>query len=209
MGLFITIEGGEGTGKTTVMSKVVEKLEKDGLDILKTRNPGGTEIGKEIRSIVLSKEDKNMSEICEVLLFAADRAQQVQELIIPNITDKIIICDRFFDSSIVYQGIMGNMGIDKVYELNMVATKGLVPDLTLLFDLNPIIGQQRIASNKDREVNRFDMKSLEYHQKVRNAYLEVANKFKDRIVIVDASRTVEEIVAEVYEIIKNKAKGMK
>lgn len=210
MGLFITIEGGDGTGKTTVMSKVVEMLEKDGLDIVRTREPGGTVIGNKIRNIILDKENTSITGMCETLLFAADRAQHVEEVVLPNCNaGKVVISDRFFDSNLAYQGVIHGYGIDKVYELNMIATKGLVPDLTLLFDLDPIIGQQRINSNKNREVNRLDLKSLEYHQKVRNAYLEVANKFKDRIVIIDASRTVEEIVAEVYKIIKNKVKGMK
>lgn len=205
MGLFITIEGGDGTGKTTVMNKVVELLEKEKYDIVRTREPGGTNIGNQIREVILNKENTGITGMCETMLFAADRVQHVEEVIIPNCKEgKIVISDRFFDSNLVYQGIIHGYGIDNVYNLNMIATKGIVPDLTLLFDLDPIEGQKRIASNKDREVNRLDLKSLEYHQKIREAYLEVAKKFPNRIIIVDASRKVEEIVAEVYQIIKNK-----
>lgn len=205
MGLFITIEGGDGTGKTTVMNKVVELLEKEKYDIVRTREPGGTNIGNQIRNVILNKENTSITGMCETMLFAADRAQHVEEVIIPNCRKgKIVISDRFFDSNLAYQGIIHGYGIENVYNLNMIATKGIAPDLTLLFDLDPIEGQKRITSNKDREVNRLDLKSLEYHQKIREAYLEVAKKFPDRIIIVDASRKVEEIVAEVYKIIKNK-----
>ncbi len=205
MSLFITIEGGDGTGKTTVMNKVVERLEKENFDIARTREPGGTKIGNQIRNVILDKENTGITGMCETMLFAADRAQHIEEVIVPACKEgKIVISDRFFDSNLVYQGIIHGYGIKNVYELNMIATKGIVPDLTLLFDLDPKEAQKRISSNKDREVNRLDLKSIEYHQKIREAYLEVAKMFPERIVIIDASRSVQEIADEVYTIIKKK-----
>ena len=203
MGTFITLEGGEGTGKTTVIKLVQEKLEKEGHEIVLTREPGGTKIAEQIRGIILDKSNTEITGMCEALLFAAARAQHVEELVRPCLKEgKIVISDRYFDSNFVYQGILQNIGVDKLYDLNMVATNKLIPDLTILFDLDPVVGQRRIAANKGREVNRLDVKGMEYHQKIRAGYLEVAKKYSDRIKVIDASKSPDEIAEEVYKLIK-------
>ncbi len=203
MGTFITLEGGEGTGKTTVIRLVQEKLANEGYKIVLTREPGGTKIAEQIRGVILDKSNTEITGMCEALLFAAARAQHVEELVKPSLKEgKIVISDRYFDSNLVYQGILQNIGVDKLYDLNMVATENLVPDLTILFDLDPVIGQQRIAANKGREVNRLDVKGLEYHKKIREGYLTIAKKYPNRIKVIDASKSPEEIAEEVYKIIK-------
>ena len=203
MGTFITLEGGEGTGKTTVIKLVQEKLEKEGYNIVLTREPGGTRIAEQIRGVILDKSNTEITGMCEALLFAAARAQHVEELVRPSLKEnKIVISDRYFDSNLVYQGILQNIGVDKLYDLNMVATNNLVPDLTVLFDLDPIIGQQRIAANKGREVNRLDVKGLEYHQNIRKGYLTIAKKYPDRIKVIDASKEPSIVAEEVYQLIK-------
>jgi len=146
-----------------------------------------------------------MDPITEALLFAASRRQHVAEKILPALkNDCIFICDRYIDSSYVYQGYAGNVGLDKVISINELAIDGCVPNLTILFDLDPRIGLERINKNKDREINRLDLAKLEFHDKIREGYKLVADKFKDRIVIVDVSKTFEEVVEEVYNLIRNK-----
>lgn len=206
MGYFITVEGGEGSGKTSVIKEVVDRLEKDGYsDIIASREPGGIKISTEIREVLLNKENTNMDPITEALLFAASRRQHVVEKILPALKEnKIFICDRFIDSSYVYQGIVGSVGLDRVIDINSIAIEGCVPDLTILFDLDPKIGLERINKNKDREVNRLDLAGLDYHNKVRAGYKHVASLYQDRIVVIDASKNFNEVVEEVYLLIKNK-----
>ena len=146
-----------------------------------------------------------MDALTETFLFAASRRQHIVEKVLPELNNgAIFICDRFIDSSYVYQGIAGKVGLDRVMEINEIAIMGCKPNLTILFDLDPRIGQERINKNKDREVNRLDLASLEYHDKVRAGYLKVAEMFKDRIVVVDASKSFEEVIDDVYNIIKTK-----
>ena len=206
MGYFISVEGGEGSGKTSVIKEVINKLNNDGYkNIVTSREPGGIKIATQIREVILDKENTNMDPITETFLFAASRRQHIIEKVIPSLNQgAIFICDRFIDSSYVYQGIAGNVGLDKVIAINDLAIEGCKPDLTILFDLDPRIGLERINKNKDREVNRLDLASLEYHNKVREGYHKVANMFKDRIVIIDASKSFEEVVNDTYMLIKNK-----
>lgn len=206
MGYFITVEGGEGSGKTSVVKEVVERLEKDGYsNIIASREPGGIKISTEIREVLLNKENTNMDPITEALLFAASRRQHVVEKILPALKEnKIFICDRFIDSSYVYQGIVGSVGLDRVIDINNIAIEGCVPNLTILFDLDPKIGLERINKNKDREVNRLDLAGLEYHNKVREGYKHIAKLYQNRIVVIDASKAFDEVVEEVYLLIKNK-----
>lgn len=206
MGYFITIEGGEGSGKTSVINEVVSLLNKDGyLNIVTSREPGGIKIATDIRGILLDKENTSMDPITETFLFAASRRQHIVEKILPALNDNaIFICDRFIDSSYVYQGLAGNVGLDKVIDINNLAIDGCVPNLTILFDLDPLIGLERINKNKDREVNRLDLASLEFHNKVRDGYNKVANMFSDRIVVIDASKCFSDVVSDVYNLIKSK-----
>lgn len=206
MGYFISVEGGEGCGKTSVLKEVISRLNKDGYkNIVSSREPGGIKIATDIREIILNKENTNMDPVTETFLFAASRRQHIVEKILPALKDNaIFICDRFVDSSYVYQGVAGNVGLEKVIEINKIATEGCMPNLTILFDLDPRIGQARINANKDREVNRLDLASLEFHDKVRMGYKMMAERFNDRIIVIDASKTFEEVVEDVYNLIRKK-----
>ena len=206
MGYFISVEGGEGSGKTSVIKEVVNRLDKLGYKkIISSREPGGIKIATDIREIILNKENTMMDPVTETFLFAASRRQHIVEKILPALEENaIFICDRFVDSSYVYQGVAGNVGIERVIEINKIATEGCMPNLTILFDLDPKTGLERINANKNREVNRLDLASLEYHNKVRAGYKMMAERFNDRIVVVDASKTFEEVVEDVYNLIKGK-----
>lgn len=203
--MFITVEGPEGSGKSSVIKEVTKRLENDGEVVVLTREPGGTQISEEIRNVILDKANTNMDGMTEALLYAASRRQHLVEKVWPlSKEEKIVISDRFIDSSLAYQGGARGLGIDKVLSLNMFATDGYYPDLTLLFDLEPEIGLKRIASNANREVNRLDLEKIEFHKSVRQTFLDLAKRFSDRYVIIDASKSFDEVVEETYTIIKNK-----
>lgn len=206
MGYFITIEGGEGSGKTSVLEKVIEKLNNDGYkNIVTSREPGGIKIATDIRQILLDKANTSMDPITETFLFAASRRQHIVEKVLPSLNNNsIFICDRFVDSSYVYQGIAGNVGLETVIAVNEIATVGCMPNLTILFDLEPEIGLARISANKNREVNRLDLAGLEYHNKIRKGYQQIAKLFPERIVVIDASKSFEEVVDNVYNLIRTK-----
>lgn len=192
--MFITLEGPEGSGKTTAVEEAVEILKSKGYQIVRTREPGGTPISEEIRNIILDKKNTDMDPRTEALLYAASRRQHLVQKVWPAIKEgKIVICDRFLDSSLAYQGGARELGIDEVLNINLFATENTWPDLTLLFDIDPEIGLKRIASNANREVNRLDLEKLEFHKKVRNTFLELAKRYPDRYVIIDASKSKEEV----------------
>ena len=208
--MFVTIEGPEGSGKSSVTKKVVELLEKDGECVILTREPGGTPIAEQIRNVILDKQNTAMDPITEALLYAASRRQHLVEKVWPLSKEgKIIISDRFLDSSLAYQGGARNIGIDKVLEMNMFATEGYYPDLTLLFDVDPRIGLERIAANKGREVNRLDLEKIEFHDSVRQTFLSLAKRFKDRFVILDASKPFDKVVEDAYKAIKDRLQKCK
>lgn len=208
--MFVTIEGPEGSGKSSVTKKVVELLEKDGECVILTREPGGTPIAEQIRNVILDKQNTAMDPITEALLYAASRRQHLVEKVWPLSKEgKIIISDRFLDSSLAYQGGARNIGIDKVLEMNMFATEGYYPDLTLLFDVDPRIGLERIAANKGREVNRLDLEKIEFHDSVRQTFLSLAKRFKDRYVILDASKPFDKVVEDAYKAIKDRLQKCK
>lgn len=208
--MFVTIEGPEGSGKSSVTKKVVELLEKDGECVILTREPGGTPIAEQIRNVILDKQNTAMDPITEALLYAASRRQHLVEKVWPLSKEgKIIISDRFLDSSLAYQGGARNIGIDKVLEMNMFATEGYFPDLTLLFDVDPRIGLERIAANKGREVNRLDLEKIEFHDSVRQTFLSLAKRFKDRFVILDASKPFDKVVEDAYKAIKDRLQKCK
>ena len=203
--MFITIEGPEGSGKSSVTKKVIELLEKEGYSCVLTREPGGTPISEEIRNVILDKKNTNMDGMTEALLYAASRRQHLVEKVWPLSKEgKIVISDRFLDSSLAYQGGARGLGIDKILALNMFATDGFFPDLTLLFDIDPEIGLNRINKNANREVNRLDLEKIEFHKNVRATFLCLAERFNDRYVIIDASKPFDEVVKTTYEIIKKK-----
>ena len=203
MGIFITLEGGEGSGKTTVTEIVSNRLSEEGYKIVRTREPGGIEISEQIRNVILDNKNTNMDGITEALLFAAARRQHVVEKLEPLLKDdNIVISDRFVDSSLVYQGIVRGVGLDKVYDMNKIAMGECIPDLTIVFDLPAEVGQQRISSNKEREINRLDKEKIDFHKKIREGYLTIASMYKDRIKVIDANRTKEEVAKDMYDLIK-------
>lgn len=200
--MFITLEGPEGSGKTTAVEAAVKKLEELGYSIIRTREPGGTPISEEIRNVILDKKNTMMDARTEALLYAASRRQHLVEKVWPAIKEgKIVICDRFLDSSLAYQGGARGLGIDDVLNVNLFATENTWPDLTLLFDITPEEGLKRIASNSNREVNRLDLEKLEFHHKVRDSFLLLAKRYPERFVIIDASKSRDEVANDTLNAI--------
>jgi len=200
--MFITLEGPEGSGKTTAVEAAVKELEARGYQIVRTREPGGTPIAEQIRNVILDKENTKMDPRTEALLYAASRRQHLVEKVWPALKEgKIVICDRYLDSSLAYQGGARGLGVDNILNVNMFATENTFPDLTLLFDITPEEGLKRIAANASREVNRLDLEKLEFHHKVRNTFLELAKKYQERYVIIDASKSREEVAKATLEAI--------
>ena len=200
--MFITLEGPEGSGKTTAVNAAVRELEKLGYSIVRTREPGGTPIAEQIRNVILDKANTAMDPRTEALLYAASRRQHLVEKVWPAVKEgKIVICDRYLDSSLAYQGGARGLGIDNILNINMFATEGTFPDLTLLFDIEPEIGLARIAANATREVNRLDLEKLEFHKSVRNTFLDLAKRYPDRFVVIDASKSQEEVAKATLDTI--------
>lgn len=207
-GLFITFEGCDGCGKTSVIQALSVELQKTGITPLVTREPGGSLIAEEIRNIILDKKNTMMDSRTEALLYAASRRQHLAEIVLPALKEgKIVISDRYLDSSLAYQGYARNIGIDAVYSINAFAIDDTMPDITFFLDVRPEIALKRIAQNRDEsEINRLDLEKLEFHNKVYDAYLLLLKKFPERIVRIDASRTIDEEVEEIKNIISRKMK---
>lgn len=194
---FITFEGGEGSGKTTIIKMLTDELIKNGVDFIVSREPGGSKISEEIRNIILNVDNKEMDYMTEALLYAASRRQHLKEIVWPSIKEgKLVVCDRYLDSSLVYQGRARGLGVDRVYDINMHATDGFLPDLTIYLDVTPEVGLGRIKSN-NRDVNRLDLEKMAFHEDVRKGYLEIAERFNNRIVVVDANRDIAEVYSDV------------
>ena len=203
--MFITLEGPEGSGKTSVMKEVIRRLIDEGHSIIETREPGGTEIAEQIRTIILDRKNLKLDSRAEALLYAASRRQNLVEKIWPSIqAGHIVICDRFIDSSLAYQGGARGIGLDEVLQINLFATEGSFPELTLLFDIEPELGLKRIAQNKQREVNRLDLERLDFHRQVRQTYLALAKKYPQRIVVIDASQPLHDVIETTYAHIKKR-----
>lgn len=197
-GLFISLEGGDGSGKTTVMQELGRVLEEHGVSYIATREPGGIEIAEKIREIILNPKHTTMDARTEALLYAAARSQHLAEKVEPALKQgTCILCDRFVDSSLAYQGYARGLGIEEVMNINSFAINGRFPNITFYLDIEPELGLNRIAAGQGREVNRLDMESLQFHQKVREGYLIVANMYPERIKVIDASRTKDEVAAEI------------
>jgi dTMP kinase len=202
---FFTIEGIEGSGKTTAIRHIQQYLQEKGLDIVITREPGGIDIAEQIRSIILDPKNTKMDGVTEALLYAAARRQHLVEKVIPALEHgKIVICDRFVDSSLAYQGYARGLGLEQVLSINHFAIEQCMPELTFYFDIQPEIGLARINASKVREVNRLDMEKLEFHYAVREGYLELTRKFPDRIVRIDADQPVVKVVSDVRAILDQK-----
>lgn len=204
-GIFITIEGGDGSGKSTQIDLLTTYFEANGYEVLLTREPGGTVISEKIREVILNVDHMEMVDMTEALLYAASRAQHTQEFIIPNIkAGKVVICDRYVDSSVVYQGYARGLGIDEVEAINAHATVGTKPDLTILLDLPPEIGLARKKSQQ--ALDRLELASDSFHMKVCEGYRELARRHPERILSVDATQSIEDIhkviVSEIIRRIK-------
>lgn len=200
--LFVTFEGPEGAGKTTVLEKIVERLVQQQFDVVKTREPGGVEIAEKIREVILNPTHTKMNERTEALLYAAARSQHFYEVVEPAIREgKWVLCDRFIDSSLAYQGYARGIGIEEVLSINEFAIGNRFPDLTILFDIEPEIGLARIQANRGREVNRLDAESLSFHKKVREGYCEAVKRYPNRIQVVDANKSVEDVTNDVWDIL--------
>lgn len=200
--MFITLEGPEGSGKTTAVETAVNKLIEMGYQIVRTREPGGTPIAEQIRNVILDKDNTAMDPRTEALLYAASRRQHLVEKVWPALKEgKIVICDRYLDSSLAYQGGARGLGVDNILNINLFATENTWPDLTLLFDIKPEVGLERIAKNADREVNRLDLEKIEFHNKVRQTFLDLSKRYPDRFVVIDASQSREKVAEDTLQAI--------
>lgn len=197
-GLFITFEGADGCGKTTQMKLLAEYLTNSGRDVLLTREPGGKGLGEKVREILLNY-DGDVSDRCESFLFLADRAQNIDIIVNPAVKEgKIVLCDRHIDSTVAYQGYGRGLDIERINMLNNLATNGKKPDLTFVFDIDVETSMQRVGKEKDR----MESAGKEFHNRVRFGYLELAKQEPDRIKVLDATRSIEEIHDDVIDVIK-------
>ncbi|APC46729.1 dTMP kinase [Virgibacillus halodenitrificans] len=201
-GYFITIEGGEGAGKSTVLESLTQQLTARGYDVLATREPGGIEIAEQIRKVILDPLNIKMEKRTEALLYAAARRQHLVEKVLPALENgKIVLCDRFIDSSLAYQGFARGIGMDEVFSINQFAIQDCMPDLTLFFDISPKKGLERISANKNRERNRLDLEKLHFHEQVYEAYQLLIKKFPERIHTINADQTVDAVESEAFDCI--------
>lgn len=199
-GYLISFEGGEGGGKSTQIVRLRERLVHEGFDVVVLREPGGTTISEQIRQVVLSSKNIGIAYTTEVLLFQAARAQVYREIVIPSLeAKKIVLMDRTRDSSVVYQGIVRNFGVELINQLNSISTKDTYPDLTFFLDVDPQTGLLRQAHASGN--NRIEMENLEFHTKVRQAYTELAQKNdRDRWVTIDANKPLEEVEQAIWNV---------
>lgn len=199
--LFITFEGGEGAGKSTLIDRLFAALKAQGHDLLKTRAPGGTPAGEAIRALLLNKEGTKLTPRAELLLFLADRAEHVDEVIVPALkAGKIVLCDRYNDSTVAYQGIARGLGVEEVKKLCKFATNQLEPHLTFYLDLDPAIGLKRLQQVKEGK-DRIEAEKLSFHQRIRTAFHEIAKREKERFHILDASLPPDKVFAQAMEVI--------
>jgi dTMP kinase len=202
MSYLINLEGVEGSGKSTLIKSVNNFLQDKGKKVIVSREPGGIEIAEQIRSIILDKKNLKMDARTEALLYAAARRQHLVEKIIPSLNEgKIVLCDRFIDSSLAYQGHARGLGIDEVLSINKFAIGNFMPNLTLYLDLDPQIGLDRISKNKGREVNRLDLEEITFHKKVREGYEEVLKRFPERIVRINANQELEIVLSDIKKVL--------
>lgn len=199
-GLFITFEGADGCGKTTQMKLLAEYLQKKGHEVVLTREPGGKGLGEKVREILLNY-DGEVSDRCESFLFLADRAQNIDIIVNPAVeAGKIVLCDRHTDSTVAYQGYGRGLDLDRINVLNNIAVNGRKPDLTFVFDIDTETSMKRVGKEKDR----MESAGLEFHNRVREGYLKIAQQEPERIKVIDASKSIEEIHKEVLNKIAKK-----
>lgn len=209
-GTLISFEGPEGAGKSSILEAILPLLEEKGIPYITTREPGGVDIAEKIRQVILDPDHTSMDAKTELLLYLASRRQHLVERVLPALAaGKVVLMDRFIDSSVAYQGYGRGLSVEDIEWLNQFATDGLKPDLTLYFDLDVEEGLARIARNQEREVNRLDLEGLELHYKVRKGYLALAEKEPERIVKIDASQAFEAVLADVLTILEKRLGTLK
>jgi dTMP kinase len=207
--MFITLEGIEGSGKTTQICRLVEFFEGRGIECVATRQPGGTLIGENIRSILLDPANSALEPLAELLLYMADRAQHINELIRPALKNgKTVVCDRYFDATLVYQGFARGLSIDLIGQLHQLLFDDLKPDVTLLLDLSPQAGlerawQQLNNGQRSGDESRFEAEAVAFHEKVRSGYLQLARLEPERFRIIDAAQTQNQVFAAMRKIVSS------
>lgn len=204
-GMFVSFEGVDGCGKSSVMKRVYELLKGDGYEVYSLREPGGVPISEAIRSIIMDNKNTDMDERCEALLFAAARAQLVHSKLEPLLKKKnIVLCDRYVDSSLVYQGYARGLGIEGILSINSFAMDGIWPDITYLIEIKTEDAQKRMHKDSSHEENRLDVEKLNFHKKVEEGYSLLKERFPERIVPIDAYQKFEDEAKQIYEDIKAK-----
>lgn len=207
-GIFITIEGGEGAGKSTLIELLSNMILERGKSVLTTREPGGIPIAEQIRSVILDRANVTMDARTEALLYAAARRQHLVEKVVPALEQgQLVICDRFVDSSLAYQGHARGLGMDAVWEINRFAIQELMPDLTIYMDVTPETGLSRISQASEREINRLDLEQMSFHEKVREGYHLLMKKFPERMVSINAELSPEQVYHDVLNVIEERFAG--
>ena len=201
-GKFIVFEGGDGSGKSTILEMIYDYLVKSGVKCIKTREPGGIQISENIREIILDTKNIEMDRKTEALLYAAARRQHLVERVIPELNNgTIVLCDRFIYSSLAYQGYARGIDVEEIFQINKFAVGEYMPDLNILFDVSPEVGIARINKNKDRELNRLDLEKVDFHKRVREGYYKLVEENKDEFAVVNAEKSRDEVFNEVKDII--------
>jgi dTMP kinase len=205
-GFLISFEGSEGSGKSTQISRIADRFEDAGYDVVVTREPGGTPIGEEIRHTLMhAAESHNMMPETELLLFAASRAQLVREVILPAVeAGKIVLCDRFMDSTTVYQGVARNIQSEPVHLINTFAVGHMVPDVTVVIDLDAELGLQRVRHRANDMPDRMEKENIEFYQKVRNGYLMLAKAMPERFIVVDGELPAQELEETIWKQLRKR-----
>ncbi|HMA76648.1 MAG TPA: dTMP kinase [Candidatus Krumholzibacteriaceae bacterium] len=206
---FITFEGIEGSGKSTVASLVAGRFKKAGYNLLLTREPGGTDLSEEIRKILLDPRETDMSERTELMLYLASRAQLVDEVLKPALAEgKIVLCDRYFDATTAYQGWARGIGEEFINQLNLFTVGEVIPDLTFLLDLSVeegfMRGPERREKTGTRHRDRLELEDIEFHKRVREGYLRIAEGERQRVRVIDASRDIDSVLFEISEVINDR-----
>ncbi|MCR8938627.1 dTMP kinase [Brevibacillus laterosporus] len=205
--MFISLEGGDGAGKSTAIALLEKRVTEQGLAVLVTREPGGVDIAEQIREVILNRENTKMDGRTEALLYAAARRQHLVEKVIPALEQgKIVLCDRFIDSSLAYQGVARGLPTDEIFAINQFAIQDRMPDLTFYLDVSPEVGLARIEANSSREKNRLDLEKVSFHTRVREGYELLITKFPERIVRINADQPIEQVVDEMLTIMQEKIK---
>lgn len=205
-GIFISLEGPDGSGKSTAAKKIVPQLQQlSTQEVVLTREPGGSAIAEQLRDIILDVHNSAMDARTEALLYAAQRRQHIVDVILPALqANKIVLSDRYIDSSVAYQGAGRQLGMQEIWQLNLFATQKLLPQLTLYFDIPPAVGLKRIQQKRAQAADRLEKEQLDFHQRVTAAYQQLITQDSDRIVKIDAQQTPDQVVADCLAIISQR-----